>query len=107
MNCPSRSERTTLPIDLPHYDVEGADDGGDVGDEAAAAELVGDGEVAEGAGAGAGSPGDGAAVADEVEAHLAAGAFGFHVGFALGELLRELDRLAPVAGGRAVALDGL
>jgi hypothetical protein len=31
-----------LPVDFPHDDVQGADDGGDVGDEAAFAKLVGD-----------------------------------------------------------------
>src|SRR5206468_1384464 len=68
-----------LPINLAHDDIERADDGGDVGDEAAAAELVGDGEVAEGAAAGADAPGDRAAVADDIEAHLPAGAFGFEI----------------------------
>src|SRR5581483_9332106 len=53
----------TLPIDFTHDDVEGADDGGDVGDEAAAAQFVSDGEVAEGARTRAGAPGYGAAVA--------------------------------------------
>src|SRR5207253_2033053 len=86
---------------------ERPDDGGNVGDEAAAAELVGDGEVAEGAAAGADAPGDGAAVADDVEAHLPAGAFGFEIRLPLGELLGELDRLAPGAFGGAVALDRL
>jgi hypothetical protein len=39
--------RMALPIDLAHDKVETADDGGDVGDEAAAANLAGDAQVAE------------------------------------------------------------
>src|SRR5688500_12557310 len=66
-----------LPVDLAHHDVQRADDGWDVGDQAAAAQFVGDREVAERTAAGADSPGDRAAVADDHEAHLAAGGFGF------------------------------
>src|SRR5262245_26837436 len=76
----TRSMPATLAVDLAHDDVERADDGGDVGDQAAAAELVGDGEVAEAGAASAGPPGDRVAVADDVEAHLAAGSFGLQVG---------------------------
>ena len=36
-----------------------------------------------------------AAVADDVKAHLAARGFGLQVGLALGQLLGQLDRLAP------------
>ena len=47
-----------LAIDLAHDDVERADDGRHVGDQAAAAELVGDREVAERAAAGPDAPGN-------------------------------------------------
>src|SRR4029078_10541239 len=75
-----------LPIDLAHHDVERADDGRDVGDEASFAEFMRHREIAERTRTGAGSPGDGGTVADNVEAHLAARALSFQVGLAFGQL---------------------
>src|SRR5262249_10810829 len=96
-----------LPINLPHHDVDGADDGGDVGDEGVPRDLVAHREVGHAGGAGADAEGDvflGVAAAD-VEAHLATRAFGLTVGFAGVQVLRQLHAVRAL--GRLVLLDGL
>src|SRR5881296_2362742 len=71
------TEKST--VNLAHHDVERPNDGWDVGDQAAAAELVGDGQIAERAAPRPGAPGDRTAVTDHHEAHLAAGALGLQI----------------------------
>src|SRR5215471_20207517 len=96
-----------LSVDLAHHDIQRADDRGDIRDQAAAAKLVCDREIAERAGAGAGPPGNRTAVADNHEAHLTAWAFRFEIGLTLRQLGGELDWLAPIALGRAVTVHRL
>ena len=74
-------------IYLTHHDVDAADDGGDIGDEAATADFVRDAEVTEATGTGADSQRDVFFVGatDDMEAHLPAWAFGFGGAFAEGQ----------------------
>ena len=97
----------SLSIDLAHDDVDGADDGGDVGDEAAAADFVRDAEIGKAGRASADAEGDGIlrGPAHDVEAHLSARALGLHVGFAGGERSQGLDAVRAL--GLGVARQGL
>ena len=57
-----------LSIYLSHDDVDGTDDGGDVGEEDVFRHFAQDGEVAEGGGAGFDAVGDGSALGFDEEA---------------------------------------
>src|SRR5262245_36934083 len=96
-----------LAVDFAHDDVDAADDGGDIGDEAAPAEHVTDAQVAETAGLGADTQRDiflGVA-ADHVEAHLTARAFGLDIGLAGRQMARRFDPVRTL--GRRIFLQRL
>src|ERR1019366_3035600 len=84
-----------------------ADDGGDVGDQAAFADFAGDAQVREARRAGANAQRNLTfrRAADDVKAHLPARAFGLDIRFASGEVLRQFD--AVRAGRLAIFLQSL
>src|SRR5262249_47194147 len=89
----NRAQTVPLPIHLPHHKIQAAYNRRNVGDQAAAADGVGDAQVTEARRAGADAQGYGVfgRAADDVEAHLAARGFGFDVGLAGGQVLGRLD----------------
>src|SRR5438874_7508120 len=101
------STSPSLPINLPHDDVDRANDGGDVGDQAAATDFVRYAEIAKAGGSCPHTQRDGifGGPGDDVKAHLAAGAFGFHVGFSRRQSSRRLDPVGALS--RRVLLERL
>src|ERR1051326_573497 len=88
-----------LPVNLTHDDVDAADDGGNIGDEAALADGVGDAEIGKARRLGADAERYGilGRPADDVEAHLTAWAFRFHVGLTAGKVPWRLDAVTEAA----------
>jgi len=66
-----------LPINLSHHNIQRADDGRHIGDQATAAKFVRNRQIAEATAARSCSPGDRTAITDDVKAHLPARGFGF------------------------------
>src|SRR5207247_1642508 len=85
--------RSDSPIYLAHDDVDAADDGGDIGDQAVAADLVGDAQVGEARRARPHAQRHRVLrrSADDVEPHLSARTLRLDIGLAGGQLPRRLD----------------
>src|SRR5262249_40381609 len=84
-----------LAINLPHHHINTSDNRRHIGDEAAAADVAGETEVGKAGRSGAYAIGNRilGVPADDVEAHLAARAFGFHVSFARWQVPRRIDAM--------------
>src|SRR5262249_42576315 len=83
-NPGAKSFRPSLAINLPHHNVDAPDDRGYIRDQATAADLVRDAQVAEAARPGPDAKRDRFLTrpADDVETHLPARALGFDVALA-------------------------